>query len=223
MRIKTLIILLVVSILLCLITTVGIYIFNFKTNNISKNPQDWALFADYFGGILNPLLGILNLIILTYLTLQIVKVEDSRNNWTLQELARPYAIIHFDSIFKDFEIRLNNCGLGPMIISNISIERMDGTKFSNFVDVIKEINIKTELNPSVITFHSGPNHSAIPKDGSIHLLKMTNNENDKMVDFREFIKITKKRLNEYSIRINYEDMYGRKMPEFNENINYPDL
>ena len=37
------------------------------------------------------MLSLLNLIILTYLSIRLVKDDDSRNRWTLKELAKPYA------------------------------------------------------------------------------------------------------------------------------------
>lgn len=58
---------------------VGVYIINFYNFPISKNSQTWGTFGDYFGGILNPIIGILNLGALIYITFQIASNEEQRN------------------------------------------------------------------------------------------------------------------------------------------------
>ena len=50
-----------VFILLIVVPTIG-YIINFWGTSISKNSSDWGTFGDYFGGILNPVIGITNII-----------------------------------------------------------------------------------------------------------------------------------------------------------------
>lgn len=43
----------------------------------SSSPQDWGMFGDFFGGFLGTLIGILNLIVLVYLTNSVAE-QDSR-------------------------------------------------------------------------------------------------------------------------------------------------
>ena len=55
-----------------------IYIANFRTSQISSNPDDWGVFGDYLGGILNPMIALFNLGILSYLTYVIHKANEQR-------------------------------------------------------------------------------------------------------------------------------------------------
>jgi len=47
------------------------YISNFRKGHISSSPDDWGTFGDYLGGFLNPILGILNILVLVYLTFKL--------------------------------------------------------------------------------------------------------------------------------------------------------
>lgn len=73
---KLIFILVVVSFCILTIPTV-IYLGNFGAYKISDSPGDWGVFGDYIGGVLNPLLSIVNLIVLGYLTI-FVSEQDSR-------------------------------------------------------------------------------------------------------------------------------------------------
>lgn len=74
---------------------VGFYLLNFHSH-ISKDTQVWGTFGDYFGGILNPLIGILNLIILIFITFQINKLESVRGDHELsvQKTIALYSLKH---------------------------------------------------------------------------------------------------------------------------------
>jgi len=53
------------------------YLINFN-GGISDDTQVWGAFGDYFGGILNPILAIINIAILIYLTYLVNKIESNR-------------------------------------------------------------------------------------------------------------------------------------------------
>ncbi len=63
--------------LISLVVPIGIYIINFHKLDISTNPNDWADFGEFVGGVLSPLLSVANLIILGYITI-FVSEQDSR-------------------------------------------------------------------------------------------------------------------------------------------------
>lgn len=64
---------------LLIISTFIFYIINFFELDISKNPNDWGPFGDYFGGILNPIIGIANIIILLLISYQIASWDNKRH------------------------------------------------------------------------------------------------------------------------------------------------
>lgn len=70
------------------IVTIGLYVFNFNKSPLSSDPSDWGTFGDYIGGILNPILGITNIIVLIYISLLISKYEDKR--WSHQLIHDAY-------------------------------------------------------------------------------------------------------------------------------------
>lgn len=72
------------------------YVINFHKFPISKDAQTWGTFGDYFGGILNPLIGIVNLLVLIYITFQIAHLETSRaeSELTIQKQIALYSLKH---------------------------------------------------------------------------------------------------------------------------------
>jgi hypothetical protein len=68
------------------ITPIVFFILNFKSHIISENISDWGSFGDYFGGIINPIISLLNLIVLGYITYLIAKnsVEENKKLYFLQ-------------------------------------------------------------------------------------------------------------------------------------------
>ena len=63
---------------------VGIYTYYMYPNDISNSPETWGQFGDYIGGILNPLLTIINICVFVTLTLVIQKITDKNNEATLE-------------------------------------------------------------------------------------------------------------------------------------------
>jgi hypothetical protein len=84
-------ILIIISGILILIP-ITLYILFFFYNDISNNPNDWGLFGDYFGGVLNPLIALFTLIILGYLTYLVSKTntEETKNLFFLQQRIKAY-------------------------------------------------------------------------------------------------------------------------------------
>ena len=70
------------------IVTIGFYAYNFNKSPLSIAPSDWGTFGDYIGGILNPIIGITNIIVLIYISFLISKYEDKR--WSNQLIHDAY-------------------------------------------------------------------------------------------------------------------------------------
>ena len=70
---------------------IGIYMFYFGRNGVSRNPSDWGPFGDYFGGVLNPIFGFLSLIALLitiHLQLHSIKVSEEAHSKQNEYLER---------------------------------------------------------------------------------------------------------------------------------------
>jgi hypothetical protein len=212
MRNKTLIILLWASSLAFLFLTLFFYYLNFKDATISSDPERWGQFADYFGGILNPFFSLLNLIILSYLSIRLVKDEDERNKWTLQELARPYGELGLDVTDSSLEILVHNFGLGPMIINDIIIKDSEGKIYDNFTEIVDQHN--NSINVLIGSFKASNNHCAVGKDGEVSLLKLSGNHEDPI--YKNYLDKMIKDLSNFSLEIRYSDMYKRKMEPLTE-------
>lgn len=215
MKSKSLILILSISFFSLFLLTVIFYIFNFKGNGISNDPENWAQFGTYFGGILSPLISILNLIILSYLSIKLVRDEDDRNKWTLQELARPYGEIGFNRNNSGIEILIHNIGLGPMIMTEINIKDSEGKIYDNFSDIVAP-----NANSVHVEIHSFKikNHSAIGRDGEINLLTIKG-DSDNPIYF-QFLSKTLKALEKFTIEIKYNDIYNKEIAILSEEIDF---
>ncbi len=216
MKSRNLVIILCFSSLLTLIITVALYTYQFGSINLSDKEQDWVSFSDYFSGILEPILALLNLMILTYLTIKLVEIEDNRNTWTLQELVRPYADIAFINSEESIEIKLENCGMGPLIMNNILITDGNKVNAKNFSEFIK--NCKSNANFEYQLYNLTEEHGAIGKEKNITLLKVIGDA--KNADFIRFLKNLEEKLTNLEIQISYSDMYKRKIDTLKTKINF---
>jgi len=60
---------LITVISISLILTIIIYLYYFNNGKVSTDSKDWGNLGDYISGILNPIIGIFNLIILVYIAI----------------------------------------------------------------------------------------------------------------------------------------------------------
>ncbi|MFN0216883.1 MAG: hypothetical protein ACKVT2_21715 [Saprospiraceae bacterium] len=82
MKYKTFPIWLILSvfiIIIVIIASIGLYTWNFWGYSLSNNPDNWGVAGDYFGGVLNPLLGVTNILLLFYLTKLVSEQERIRH------------------------------------------------------------------------------------------------------------------------------------------------
>ncbi|WP_298115103.1 hypothetical protein [Flavobacterium sp.] len=213
--------LLSLSILFILIT-IGFYLYQFGSLRLSENNEDWSNFSNYFNGILTPILTLLNLLMFAYLSFKLVQIEDDRNHWTLQELARPYANLITENTSGSVEITVHNVGLGPMILTDFRIFKDPEKTYRNFYYLINDIadyeNIGPEIQPKIDSFEVNSESGAIAKDKSHCLLKVYFLEDSQQnMQFLDLIRI---HLNDYTLSITYSDMYGREIECMREKLNF---
>ncbi len=219
MKDKTLLAILWISSIISLFITIGAYFLKFYNSSFSNDPANWGQFGDYIGGILNPIISLLNLIILTYLSIKLVKLDDDRNKWTLQELARPYGDMIFSNFDSKIKIQLHNCGLGPMIISKMIIRDSQNETFNNFRELLTPFKKNIKLEYEFLDFSN--NHFALVKDKAETLMRIEGNKDD--TEFLNYLKEIKIILSNCTLEISYEDMYKRKIDTLNEKIRFTEI
>ena len=114
------------------------YIWKFRFNSISPTPSDWGVYGDFVGGSINPLISILNIIVLGYLTYIISDVDGKRADEN----------INAQKIITLNQMRYNNV---------LELSKTLDT-FSNVSTEITSENNNTFLNIS-IALNSFRNHS----------------------------------------------------------------
>lgn len=57
-----------------IIAPILFYIKNFQNFDLSKSPADWGVLGDYFGGILNPIISLLTLIVTIIIAINISNI-----------------------------------------------------------------------------------------------------------------------------------------------------
>lgn len=66
------------SCLISLFFVLGVYYCHEFPRTGNATRADWGTFGDYFGGILNPILSIINILLLAYFSVKVANLEDSR-------------------------------------------------------------------------------------------------------------------------------------------------
>lgn len=132
--IKVFFVILMVLLVILFSTTIIVFANKFWTNTTSGNIEQWGQTGDYFGGILNPIISLMSLIVLSYLTLRVSEIEHERARQSIAPLP--------DIIVSDYQaylrIDLRNQGLGPMLIKRI-----------NFKDLNTEEDLITKFLPKI--------------------------------------------------------------------------
>lgn len=192
-----------------LLIVLGAYYLKFGESGLSDKQEVWAQFGDYLGGVLNPFISIINLIILAYLSIRLVKDEDERNKWTLKELARPFGEFTFSLEKEKITITLENIGLGPLIFKEILIKTPENTESSfNFIE--EKLGPLGTYNISHLQCTHG--RSAIGKDQQIILLQLKCDT--------EMIKKMIPVINSCTIEIPYFDMYDQKISTLSQSTTF---
>ena len=119
MKIKKLIVIIICICFAMLLFGMSIYVLNFYDNKLSDEVADWAQFGDYFGGVLNPILSLINICIFIYLTLVVQNISNNNHVQAL-EMNKKIALMsmkreelnHFklemDKVISDWEEDLTN-------------------------------------------------------------------------------------------------------------------
>jgi uncharacterized membrane protein len=118
------------------------YIYYFGLNTISKNPSDWGPFGDYFGGILNPIISILTLIVTIYIAIEISKIEDKRNEKTLNFEKRRFLN----------ELRENEYRRISLELQKLSLLKLDNQPGEETYNILMQMRFFQEYNLHIFPF-----------------------------------------------------------------------
>ncbi|KFE99014.1 hypothetical protein [Chryseobacterium luteum] len=80
--------------LIAIVMPVIFYVINFHENDRSTDPADWGVFGDYLGGILNPIISFLTLIITVIIAVNISGLEKRNHDESVHNPIKPFFIIN---------------------------------------------------------------------------------------------------------------------------------
>lgn len=176
---KIILIVLCICILIFLIPNI-LYIKHFYSNELSNNPEVWGQYGDYLGGSLNPILTIINIGVLLYLTYTVSRSDDKR-------------IINqfkFDA-YKDLKDKLKpfkeDYDTVNLLMKEYEKTKIDLTNFQQFSVFLYENNeLKNKLLVLIeeielscrVLKESGDIHSLKAADKFSHMPNILSGEND---------------------------------------------
>lgn len=80
-------------------TPIVIYMITFWHRSISDQTSDWGTFGDFIGGILNPIISLLTLIVTVYIAYYLQRADDDRAKREQKLAYSPQLTIHIDRAF----------------------------------------------------------------------------------------------------------------------------
>jgi len=94
---------------LAAISVVAIYMYKFSANGISSSPEAWGQLGDYIGGLLNPLLSLINICVFIMLTIVIQQATDKNNDEALNSARRVALMQMKHEELTHFKKEMDNC------------------------------------------------------------------------------------------------------------------
>lgn len=184
----------------------GIFLYNFWGSPLSPDPADWNYFGQYLGGVAGPLISIVNLGVFVYIARTVYLWETSRERQTQAILARPFAYVNTGDYENDVFVKIQNLGLGPMLITkceSFSINHPEDKKV-DLVDLMPHPGSYSWSN-----FTIGGTPEVIPKGGEAVLLELEGDDGDPI--FCKLKAEVRNRLGKIVVVVEYTDMFGNPM------------
>ena len=98
-RTKWLILIFIIISLAAILLPIIFYISDFHELNRSKSPSEWGAFGDYLGGLLNPLIAFLTLIVTIIIAINISKIEQRNHEEYVHSPVKPLITINNADFF----------------------------------------------------------------------------------------------------------------------------
>lgn len=83
----------ILIVLFAIATPIYFYVHDFHTLSRSTKPAEWGTFGDYIGGILNPIIALLTLIVTIVIAVNISRIERRNHEETVHNPVKPFFII----------------------------------------------------------------------------------------------------------------------------------
>ncbi|MFM7853677.1 MAG: hypothetical protein ACKO96_17580, partial [Flammeovirgaceae bacterium] len=187
-------------------TPLFIYYRHFGSGNVSQSPERWGQFGDYVGGILNPIISLINL----YLLYSIFKHQTSENqNAIEQEKLRhqeglrysiiPWGDFHL-SLADMIQISFKNHGNGPMIVTGILFTK-NGQSLNSPANLVPD-----GLNRIRMVTLPTNDTMAISKGEEIILFELFHPELSTRVDIQSLFDTWLNELSQVEIEVQYKDI-----------------
>jgi hypothetical protein len=171
----------------------------FRYAPVSSVPGDWGNFGQYVDGTVGTLLSVVNIAVIIYMAIAVHRLETKREH----DMVRPFAYINAGDYEDDVYVKIQNLGLGPMII--IKCRCYENNDKANAVDDLVDLMPELDgVNWSTFTLGGPP--EVIPAGGESLLIEYETDDMD--VNFiinREFIRDSLKNI---TIELEYSDMFG---------------
>lgn len=78
---------------ICVTLVVGVYWWCFRDYSLSSDPGAWGQWGDYFGGMLNPILSVVNICVVVFLATIVQKISDAQKEGKENSRRRIQAVI----------------------------------------------------------------------------------------------------------------------------------
>lgn len=193
--------------LICLIPLLA-YFFKFYNYPISDNPLDWGVFGDYIGGTLGTALAFVALflsLLSVYITSKLSENIHNKEINLIQLQTSPLFYLDLSRFSNRIEIKMQNNGLGPLIITSWKVKFKD-TDYNNFNNLFFH-NLKIYSLDSEILYNGAPTHVLAPNsEKSLLSVKPSKDENTQYV---LTIMAIEQILHDSEITINFKDVFDR--------------
>lgn len=197
---------------LSIIAIIGLYSYYFYNQGVSRDSEQWGQFGDFFGGILNPILSLFNLLILYVVFLKEL-ARDKKNSdddkdrhlEILYESVRPLGEFHL-GLVNQISIIFKNHGVGPLIIKKILVIRQD-----QVIEDLGETTSKIHFAKGKQVFFRSDflpvgDSATLSKEDTFNLLTIQSNFLGEP-DFASHFDTLVSYLSQVSITIEYKDLY----------------
>lgn len=95
--------------ILAAISVIAIYTYKFSGNGLSSSPEAWGQLGDYMGGLLNPILSLINICVFVMLTIVIQNATDKHNEEALNSAKRIAVMQMKHEELTYFKKEMDNC------------------------------------------------------------------------------------------------------------------
>jgi hypothetical protein len=130
--------------ILAIFAVIGVYWKYFHCFPISRDTAKWGAFGDYFGGVLNPIIGMANLIALIYLSYKISDNEGVRSENDIKN----------QKIFALYSLQYDALRDLSKILEKVQIEVIESGERSALALVLVRNEIHAFINTNDILFPS---------------------------------------------------------------------